>query len=37
MNEKDFILHNPEQYDPEKHEDLFTEEEIRDLSQSLRG
>jgi len=34
---KDYIQRNPEEYRAEIHEHLFTEEELQDLSQSLRG
>ncbi|MBU0706729.1 hypothetical protein KJ807_05955 [Patescibacteria group bacterium] len=34
---KGYIQRNPEEYKSEIHEYLFTEEEIKDMSQSLGG
>mgnify|MGYP003998113549 CR=1 FL=1 len=34
---KEYIQKNPERYDPKKHEHLFTKEERKNLSQSMRG
>lgn len=34
---RELVKANPEKYDPETQERLFTAEELRDLSQSMRG